>query len=180
MLSATKKNLATVSHETTCLTHTSQVRNRILLWLCILIIPGSCKACRDRKIKCDRQRPCANCIRFASDCVNPPGRGRAPRGSRQATNAQLVDRLSRLESVIQRIQHDNSGEMEQPSPMDELGHDGSTSRQETTAPDRQLGHLMINDNTSYYISNALWTSLSHEVFYLGEFCPFRITMRLTG
>lgn len=31
MLSATKKNLATVSHATTCLTHTSQVRNRILL-----------------------------------------------------------------------------------------------------------------------------------------------------
>lgn len=55
--------------------------------------------------------------------------------------------------------------------MDELGHDGSTSRQETTAPDRQLGHLMINDNTSYYISNALWTSLSHEVFYLGEVLP---------
>lgn len=79
----------------------------------------------------------------------------------------MVDRLSRLEAVIQRIQHDNSGGMaagEQPSSMDELGHGEPTPEQETTATiDQQLGHLMINENRSYYISNALWTSLSHEV-----------------
>ncbi|RAH45851.1 Zn(II)2Cys6 transcription factor [Aspergillus brunneoviolaceus CBS 621.78] len=39
----------------------------------------SCASCRRRKVKCDRQRPSANCARTKHECGYPPGRGRAPK-----------------------------------------------------------------------------------------------------
>ena len=55
----------------------------------------SCRFCRERNIKCDRQQPCANCIRTASDCIYPAEVGRAPKMPRQVLDAQMMSGLSR-------------------------------------------------------------------------------------
>lgn len=130
----------------------------------------SCVTCRTRKIKCDRQQPCCNCIKAGHDdatCVYPPGPGRAPKRSRQKTDSRLVDRLSQLESLIEQFQR-----QQQPSPYTpparHIDASPTPSTTDTSSPnsnaiDQQMGRLVIDETRSYYVSNVLWASLSSEV-----------------
>ncbi|KAJ5729623.1 uncharacterized protein N7483_004131 [Penicillium malachiteum] len=49
----------------------------------------SCTFCRSRKIKCDRQQPCANCVRTTNQCIYPSGSGRAPKRPRPSEQEML-------------------------------------------------------------------------------------------
>jgi hypothetical protein len=73
----------------------------------------SCDLYRRRKVKCDRQQPCSICIQGKSDCVYPSRRGRAPKRSRHAVDAQLADRLSQLETLIKRFGNERAAASEQ-------------------------------------------------------------------
>lgn len=60
----------------------------------------SCMRCADRKVKCDRQRPCNNCSKRNLECVyntNPPARKRQRRVREQALN----ERLKYYETLLQ-------------------------------------------------------------------------------
>ena len=60
----------------------------------------SCIRCADRKVKCDRQRPCSNCIKRNVDCVfhpSPPPRKKHKRVKEQILN----DRLKHYEALLQ-------------------------------------------------------------------------------
>ncbi|KAI1692647.1 fungal zn(2)-Cys(6) binuclear cluster domain-containing protein [Ditylenchus destructor] len=48
--------------------------------------------CRYRKVKCDRQQPCSNCLRVKLNCSYPAGRGRAAKKSTRTLDTRLVDR----------------------------------------------------------------------------------------
>lgn len=59
----------------------------------------SCTRCADRKVKCDRQRPCSNCSKRNLECIfnaNPPVRKRQKRAKDQA----LTDRLKYYEELL--------------------------------------------------------------------------------
>ena len=65
----------------------------------------SCISCRQRKIKCDKTQPCSGCRRSNIDCVFPPNL-RLPRGRQggsRARNAELTDRINRLEGLVKRL-----------------------------------------------------------------------------
>ncbi|KAF2669279.1 hypothetical protein BT63DRAFT_479141 [Microthyrium microscopicum] len=64
--------------------------------------PRSCVTCRRRKVKCDKKHPCSNCIRQSIECIFPAP-GRAPRKPRKPQDQELVERLRRLESVVQTL-----------------------------------------------------------------------------
>ncbi|KAL6922702.1 hypothetical protein FSST1_006728 [Fusarium sambucinum] len=130
----------------------------------------SCLFCRQRKVRCDRQQPCSNCLRFELDCSYPAGRGRAKR------RLPLVDRLQRLEDTIRNLagQVDASNTTDGASPAIEVGprHDHSRGHPSTSngngsipdaSIDQQLGRLMIDDSKSYYISNIMWANLGNEI-----------------
>ncbi|KAI1371338.1 fungal-specific transcription factor domain-containing protein [Hypoxylon crocopeplum] len=135
----------------------------------------SCMFCRHRKVKCDRQHPCSNCAKTGSDCLYPPGPGRAPKRPRRTMDTQLVDRLSRLESIIRRLQshrHTTVSDSDiavhsadQPSP--DTGAQGHQEPVDNSSPggsiDQHMGRLMIDDTKSYYVSNVLWASLGDEI-----------------
>ncbi|KAG4267316.1 hypothetical protein FPRO04_04928 [Fusarium proliferatum] len=136
----------------------------------------SCTFCRQRKVKCDRQKPCSNCIRANNNCSYPAGRGRAAKKSTQRLDARLVDRLQKLENIIKQLtsQVDATANC-LPSSSDTDGESVSTpggtrnnpSGVDNSAPeasiDQQLGHLMIDDSKSYYVSNILWANLGNEI-----------------
>ncbi|TGJ85691.1 hypothetical protein E0Z10_g3069 [Xylaria hypoxylon] len=63
--------------------------------------PLSCTSCRARKLKCDKQNPCRNCERSGSECVFP-ARKRIQR-PRKTKNAELLQRLNRLELIVGRV-----------------------------------------------------------------------------
>lgn len=64
--------------------------------------PRSCVTCRRRKVKCDKKHPCSNCVRQNIDCIFP-GPGRAPRKPRKPIDAELIERLKKLEGVVQSL-----------------------------------------------------------------------------
>ncbi|KAF5548205.1 bikaverin cluster-transcription factor [Fusarium napiforme] len=137
----------------------------------------SCTYCRYRKVKCDRQKPCYNCLRVKRNCSYPAGRGRAAKKSTRTLDTRLVDRLQNLENIIKELTSQveattdavpsgNNTDADEIEPhrgaggKSLLGEDGATHDASTN---QQLGRLMIDDSKSYYVSNILWTNLGNEI-----------------
>ncbi|KAJ5669680.1 hypothetical protein N7462_010750 [Penicillium macrosclerotiorum] len=83
----------------------------------------SCEACRQRKVKCDKQSPCTSCTRLGFVCV-PVERARLPRGrTRKAperagsSDKELVDRVAKLEQLLKQVaaERDSRPQVEPPS-----------------------------------------------------------------
>jgi hypothetical protein len=122
----------------------------------------TCNLCRQRRVKCDRGAPqCSNCLRSGSDCVYPPGHGRAPKKPRHGVAPQVSERLARLESIIKELS--SGGSANSPS-----GH-GTPKNQDpgpdtgTPTLDQEFSRLKVDDSKSYYVNNALWVTLADEV-----------------
>lgn len=59
----------------------------------------SCILCQQRKVKCDRQKPCANCVKARAECiVASPSQPRRRR--KKLTESDLVMRLRRYEHLL--------------------------------------------------------------------------------
>lgn len=134
--------------------------------------PRSCVTCRRRKVRCDKREPCSNCVKAHSECVFPPP-GRAPRKPRRPHDAELLKRLRRLESVVDSLgtQVDDDGNV-QPSVEGPENSKRSVSEvfdlspqapRRTTSLEHKLGHLLIKDGRSRYVSNEFWSSLGEEI-----------------
>ncbi|OCT49494.1 putative C6 transcription factor [Cladophialophora carrionii] len=138
--------------------------------------PRSCVTCRRRKVRCNKENPCANCVRAGIECVFP-GPGRAPRKSRKPPDAELLARLRRLEGVVHSLgaQVDENGVI---SPTltrsadirarfgdaqagDSPSSDRSDAKRQSI--DKNLGRLVISEDRSRYVSNAFWTGMSDEI-----------------
>jgi hypothetical protein len=61
----------------------------------------SCLTCHRRKVKCDRGRPCGNCLRSKTDCEYkaPP----APRRKKKTTDQLLLAKLQRYEEHLRKL-----------------------------------------------------------------------------
>jgi hypothetical protein len=59
----------------------------------------SCVLCQQRKVRCDKQKPCANCVKAQVECrVVPP---QPPRRRRKKPHErELIDRLKKYESLL--------------------------------------------------------------------------------
>jgi hypothetical protein len=61
----------------------------------------SCIRCADRKVKCNRQKPCSACVRHNVDCVFhsplPP-----PKRLKGVKTQVLIDRLRHCEALLQK------------------------------------------------------------------------------
>lgn len=147
--------------------------------------PRSCITCRRRKVKCDKKQPCSNCARAKTECIFP-GPGRAPRKSRKPPDAELLERLRRLEGVVQSL-NAQVEEHEQEAAERERGNDsrqGSISENcfggasgSGSSKDRpsvvvensveglesRFGRLVVEKGRSRYINNSFWASLNNEV-----------------
>jgi len=69
----------------------------------------SCTICRQRKVKCDKQQRCSNCVKAGVECVyGLPGRPRRRMGNGTGISAQevskeeLLHRLRRYETLFRK------------------------------------------------------------------------------
>ncbi|CAG8979571.1 hypothetical protein HYALB_00013455 [Hymenoscyphus albidus] len=69
--------------------------------------PQSCALCRNRKLKCDRKEPCANCITRRETCSyagsRRPVRGASTPNIRPQHVESMQERIDHLESLVKRI-----------------------------------------------------------------------------
>ncbi|PSN65272.1 hypothetical protein BS50DRAFT_575317 [Corynespora cassiicola Philippines] len=143
--------------------------------------PRSCVTCRRRKVKCDKKQPCSNCSRAKIECVFP-GPGRAPRKSRKPPDGELMERLRRLEGVVQTLnaqveEHElEAAEREKTSSGSRQGsvadcpYNGDRSNSPSVIADNSVeglesrfGRLVVDQGRSRYINNSFWASLNNEV-----------------
>ncbi|OIW33158.1 hypothetical protein CONLIGDRAFT_651873 [Coniochaeta ligniaria NRRL 30616] len=118
-----------------------------------------CNFCGHRKVKCDRQQPCSNCASATVACVYPAGPGRAPKKPRGGLDPELVERVSRLESIIRSLKAQaKSGRLNEKPNVSK-----SPTSSQGGSIDRELGRLVIDDTRSYYVSNILWANLTNEI-----------------
>ena len=143
--------------------------------------PRSCVTCRRRKVRCNKENPCSNCVRAGIDCVFP-GPGRAPRKSRKPPDAELLQRLKRLEGAVHSLgaQVDETGGLlSSPGPRDDNGTNGDLQTPHSDpgaglkrgSMEKNLGRLVISEDRSRYVSNQFWASMGDEVG------PWRVEIR---
>ncbi len=140
--------------------------------------PLSCLSCRQRKVKCDKAKPCSACQRLNLDCVYPP-RVRLPRGRQggsKARNIEITRRLNRLEGLVERLGGETAltdgllGQKTAAEPPAVVATEAPVDIQNRDLP------IQANDLTDYpeiepivqadgsrYLSSDFWTCLSGEV-----------------
>lgn len=146
--------------------------------------PLSCASCRARKIKCDKASPCSACSRAGIECVFP-ARQRKARGRHsgaRAKNTEISSRLSKLESLVQRLEGAVPSELYElamggtqkppaeelpPSPRGALRSDvvgEQLARTPDAWPRDSTGTPRVaGDSEDRYLSSTFWKSLSDEV-----------------
>ncbi|KAI1763550.1 fungal-specific transcription factor domain-containing protein [Hypoxylon sp. FL1150] len=147
--------------------------------------PLSCTNCRARKLKCSREHPCHHCVRTGMECVFPTRkRIRKPRRNK---NTELLQRLSRLESIVGEVglsdlargkgaggkggdPASGSGSALPPSLIGISGMNSSPhvedSSVETPRASTQQGEwrrALQESKASRYLSGEFWSSLCCEV-----------------
>lgn len=90
-MSTPERSTPTTSPAATTLPSSSTTTRRQRVLACVL--------CQQRKVKCDRKFPCISCIRSCVPCV-PATALAAPQRRRKLQERELLDRLSRYESLL--------------------------------------------------------------------------------
>ncbi|KAK2012826.1 hypothetical protein LZ32DRAFT_618044 [Colletotrichum eremochloae] len=134
-----------------------------------------CSGCRRRKVRCDKAKPCINCVRHGIPCVYDPQRD--PTVLPLESQQQLQDRVDRLERIIEDIkgmslrgdsQKGGSSSFNSLSPS--TSYFGELHQNEAMAGDP--GMQVYDDNVSYYLGPNHWLNLQEIVFE--PRCLFRI------
>ncbi|KIW93273.1 uncharacterized protein Z519_05878 [Cladophialophora bantiana CBS 173.52] len=145
----------------------------------------SCIRCFERKVKCDKQSPCSNCVKSKVECTFriPP----APRRRKKRTQEDLLlARLKKCEELLKSKGIDIDTEvtstvaststvLESPSSTQPIStpQQHSPSTESVIAKQREIfaayppelqksGQLIVDQGKSRFIENPLWASLSDE------------------
>jgi hypothetical protein len=89
----------------------------------------SCVLCQQRKVRCDKNKPCANCVKAGVECrVIPPQPPR--RRKKRMQERDLIERLKKYESLLsehgvkfESIGQDFRSDGQQPDDVDDLEND---------------------------------------------------------
>lgn len=132
--------------------------------------PLSCVSCRQRKVKCNKVRPCTPCQKSGLSCVFP-SRVRVPRNKQgsQTRDTELLRRISRLESLVSKVDAAKAlAESREAAP-------GSSSASPSMESPAKSGHetppnhatiyftALSKGHGSKYLSDEFWASLGDEV-----------------
>ncbi|KAG4419499.1 hypothetical protein IFR04_007373 [Cadophora malorum] len=131
----------------------------------------SCILCQQRKVKCDRQKPCSNCIKARAECI-PSAPLQPRRRKRKLTEIDLAARLRKYEHLLRthgvKIDHDDDS----PPDAGERSH-GSSHSHETGSNglsynvprtrNVERGALFADKENSHYVENTLWENLRDEI-----------------
>lgn len=134
--------------------------------------PLSCVSCRAAKVKCNRIHPCSNCQKSRIQCIFP--RRKRNRRSHDTRQRDLLDRVSRLETIVAKVDpkalEGASADSLRDSPpltaarqeatfLDLFGQHGSSQQVEVSGQLPRQSTQPVNQ----YLSAHLWAQLCDEV-----------------
>jgi Fungal Zn(2)-Cys(6) binuclear cluster domain len=132
---------------------------------------ASCDLCRRRKVKCDKGKPCSNCLRARVACVSStlPHVTRARKVGRRKIDGEILKRIAKLENLVKYLETENDGVLSA-TPAANTGDAQPTSEMANPgrASERYLKSLETvkrspKDNLDRYLSSSFWVTLSDEV-----------------
>lgn len=122
----------------------------------------SCYRCSQKKIRCSKAQPCANCVNSSSVCLFP-GPGRAPRRKKRALKAELVSRVHGLEKELQHrgmgervVSSENTSSPETSSRRDCGDKNIEDERQSS-------GRLFFKGELAQYYTHEILVNLENQV-----------------
>ncbi|PVI03122.1 hypothetical protein DM02DRAFT_268080 [Periconia macrospinosa] len=119
----------------------------------------SCVHCQKRKVKCDRNAPCAGCIKLGVDCVEaipaPPRRRK-----RKASTSDLQSRLKRCEELL-RVNGVSTGSPDGRESDFEEEYTPKAGSVPARSPSGK-GKLIVDQGEPRFVDNTLWTGLTDE------------------
>ncbi|RLM00718.1 hypothetical protein CFD26_107814 [Aspergillus turcosus] len=151
-------------------------------------VPLSCGPCRHRKLKCNRAHPCENCVKRgdASSCTYAQASARrknATQNSASSSPDDMQNRIDRLESLVLSLMTNGSQSAGPAAAMAAIsgtsssggslnqGHDIDLDEETSNAPEesdteqvtKSFGIMKVDNNKSYYISDAHWASVLNDI-----------------
>jgi hypothetical protein len=141
----------------------------------------SCILCQQRKVRCDRQKPCANCIKARAECV-PSAPTLPRRRRRKLAETDIAGRLKRAEHLLRThgVKIDDDEEEEQdvqsykkPEPERVLSLDVPRRPHHGHHQHGPPGALFKDKENSHYVeryimSSVLSSNADHVQYSLGE------------
>ncbi|KAJ5520856.1 hypothetical protein N7463_001309 [Penicillium fimorum] len=155
-------------------------------------VPLSCGPCRHRKLKCNRSNPCENCVKRgdAASCnyAQPNSRRKNPSQQSPNTPDDMQNRIDRLEGLVLSLMTNGpqsegpaaamaaiSGESSASSArlshdydIEEEGMEGAEDS-DTDQVTKSFGVMKMDNNKSYYISEAHWAAILHDISEVRSF-----------
>ena len=124
----------------------------------------SCLLCHQRKIRCDKRSPCANCTRADVLCCYP-GPERSVRRLPKSTIAEVAARVTRLERTINAISNDASPVESKLNPTsDPKSPLGDVNISETPAPKNSPREILVQDGPcTRYVNESILSHVLEEV-----------------
>lgn len=127
---------------------------------------GACAICRRRKVRCDKGRPCGNCVRMHTDCVYLPTQPRQRR-SQSRRQREMLERLRKLEGMVAGMdlagQDQAHSASSSPPGNGNFGGSPSPSLDAIGQLSESFGRLEVREGRSMWFSNGLMAAFHAEV-----------------
>ncbi|KAK1710615.1 uncharacterized protein BDZ83DRAFT_711221 [Colletotrichum acutatum] len=96
-----------------------------------LVKRRSCLLCSKRKVKCDKQKPCRNCVKYGGECVFPAAKTSQ---TQMVMTPELVEMLRRLEKVVQTLEPKDGDRQDPVDPQQPHKHNDENDRERPQSP----------------------------------------------
>ncbi|KAJ3572819.1 hypothetical protein NPX13_g4920 [Xylaria arbuscula] len=129
----------------------------------------ACVHCQYRKIKCDRQQPCSNCIKAKIACKPSTP---APPHKRRRPNQDLLERLARCEQLLKQyadgnvpVQGDSPLTATGPNAITSIGNSQPVSSPPMKVEDKRIptGKVVKEDGNDRFMDNYIRISFVDEL-----------------
>jgi hypothetical protein len=125
--------------------------------------PVSCRSCRSRKLRCNREFPCSNCVSRSVTC-ELENAVRPPHGPPRSLESELLKRVRKLERLAES-QKVVASEIVTPYPSQGTPVSRSTVSREIETPEATPPEIETSDNDIAYLE-SIYSDHEHVVTLL--------------
>lgn len=138
----------------------------------------SCAVCHRRKVRCDKNLPCSQCIRSGFECSYSPV-GPPARRAKKTTINDVASRISQMEKTIEAFKAGKDVSPQPTAPASSVTSGNSVPTPASTATDAETrervrgpreGLLLNKGTSSHYVNEVLFSRVIEQVktFQLGS------------